>query len=334
MRNGRPLRFLALVLGGWTVIRISILWPVVNQAATVLGSVAASPAEAADAPPLPSPTARPSESRIQSEQYVVRRRGVPPLSAAPAAFGGSTVDWTMPRQSAGDSPHPPLRAVEPVLAAGLPAASSVKRWSASLWLVARRGSGAGRGFTGPQLGGSQAGVRIAYLLDRRHRLAIAARIASPLGAGQRDAAIGIEWQPTRWPIRVVAEQRFTLGPGRGGPTIGAIGGFGPSAIGSGFRLEGYGQAGYIARRNGEGFADGALRLSHPLVSIGRVKLDLGAATWGAAQKGAARVDVGPSLGLTLPVARCPIRLSLEWRERVAGNAQPVSGPALTLGADF
>jgi hypothetical protein len=36
----------------------------------------------------------------------------------------------------------------------------------------------------------------------------------------------------------------------------------------------------------------------------------------------------------LPVRSHSLRLSLDWRERVAGNAMPRSGPALTLGADF
>ncbi|WP_204317143.1 hypothetical protein, partial [Klebsiella aerogenes] len=30
----------------------------------------------------------------------------------------------------------------------------------------------------------------------------------------------------------------------------------------------------------------------------------------------------------------PLRIALDWRQRVAGEARPGSGPALTLGADF
>jgi hypothetical protein len=345
MRNGRPLRFLAVVLGGWTAVRVVILWSGNPPPALVLSAVpkaAARPIANAGAfrtPPPGMARAWPIALRPvpRTRRPVPRTRRIVPLpsgAVAGAAAHQPPPDGILAAAASIVDEHqimPPL----PKLTAGLPAADNeLSRWSASFWLVARRGSGSGQGFSGPQLGGSQAGARIAYLLDRRHRVAITARVASPLGNGQRDAAIGIAWQPFKLPIRIVAEQRFTLGPGRGGPTIGLIGGFGPAAIGHGLRLEGYGQAGYIARRDGEGFADGALRLSHPLASIGRTKFDLGAATWGAVQKGAARVDVGPSLGWTVPVAHHAMRVSIEWRARVAGNAQPVSGPALSLGADF
>ena len=337
MRNGRPLRFLAIVLGGWIAARVAILWP--GEGPPVL-ALPALPGQSigAEIKTPPSPGERPAGSASPVVIPLAWRNAHDGNSGRRRTKTGRAtpeiIDWALQGAPGSDGPVLQNRA-SPPLVASLPSATHhPSRWSASIWLVARRGTGSGQGFAGPQLGGSQAGIRIAYDLDRRHRLAVAARIASPLGAGQRDAAIGIAWQPTRWPVRLVAEQRFTLGPGRGGPTIGAIGGFGPARIGHGVRLEGYGQAGYIARHDGEAFADGALRVSHPLVSLGRIEFDLGAATWGAVQKGAARIDAGPSLGLVLPVAHHPIRLALEWRERVAGNAAPASGPALTIGADF
>ena len=64
------------------------------------------------------------------------------------------------------------------------------------------------------------------------------------------------------------------------------------------------------------------------------RIDLGLGAWGAAQRGASRVDAGPWLSTALPVAGRSLRLSLEWRQRLAGRATPSSGPALTIGTDF
>ena len=245
------------------------------------------------------------------------------------------MDWA---SSAGGAPGEPGQQEQdsPPLVPGLPsAARPPSRWSASIWLVVRRGGGSGRGFTGPQLGGSQAGARIAYLLDRRHRLAVAARVASPLGMGQRDAAIGIEWRPMAMlPVRLIAEERLPLDGGRAAPAIGAVGGIGPTPIAAGFRLEAYGQAGMIDRGRPHGFADGAARAARPLATIGGFRLDGGGGVWGGAQQGAARLDIGPTIGVALPAGTLPMRLTLDWRQRVAGQARPGSGVALSLGADF
>ena len=215
-----------------------------------------------------------------------------------------------------------------------PPARLPSRWSGSAWLVARGGAGIAPGGLGGQLGESQAGARIAYLVDRRHRIALAARVTTPLGRGLREAAVGVEWQPTRLPVRLVAEQRFAIDGGRGGPALGVVGGVGPVALPLAFRLEAYGQAGVIRRAATEPYADGAARVAHPLAAIGGVRVDLGAGAWGGAQRGAARLDLGPSLGVSLPLGKQRVRATLDWRQRVVGDARPGSGTALTLGTDF
>jgi len=52
------------------------------------------------------------------------------------------------------------------------------------------------------------------------------------------------------------------------------------------------------------------------------------------QRGAARLDIGPSLGLALPLGTRTLRLAADWRQRIAGPSRPNSGPALSLGTDF
>jgi hypothetical protein len=95
-----------------------------------------------------------------------------------------------------------------------------------------------------------------------------------------------------------------------------------------FRLEAYGQAGVVGAGSRDLFVEASARAAHPAGG----GISLGAGVWGAAQPGAARFDVGPSLTLRLP--QLGANLSADWRFRAAGRAQPGSGPALTLHTDF
>ncbi|MDT8759291.1 hypothetical protein MZO42_11335 [Sphingomonas psychrotolerans] len=221
---------------------------------------------------------------------------------------------------------PPLR-VQPETLSALPS-----RWSASGWLVARAGTGIGAAPGASQLGGSQAGLRIAWLAWPRQRLAVVGRAVTPLRGKGAEASLGLEWQPTDTPVRLVAEQRFGLDGTRGGPGLGVIAGF--DTVAAGFRLESYSQAGVIRRSRAETYADGAIRATRPVAETGPLRLALGAGVWGAVQRDAARFDLGPSATLALPLGKQNVRLALDWRQRVAGDARPGSGLALTLGSDF
>jgi hypothetical protein len=242
--------------------------------------------------------------------------------ASPARF-----EYDIPTivSRAGDTPLP--RAAQPDRLY-----SSPSRWSGSTWLVARAGTGLGAAPGGSQLGGGQAGIRLAYMLLPKQRLAAVARAVTPLRGKGAEVSLGIEWQPTRAPLRLVAEHRFGLGGTPGGPGLGAITGYdGP--IARGFRLEAYGQAGAIRRTRIETYADGAVRVARGVIE-GRVRLAFGAGAWGAIQRDASRLDLGPSVTLALPIGGQQARLALDWRQRVAGDARPGSGLALTLGSDF
>jgi hypothetical protein len=130
-------------------------------------------------------------------------------------------------------------------------------------------------------------------------------------------------------LRIAAERRQAVGgAGRSAFALLAHGGVSDLPVAAGFRLDAYGQAGVVGARSRDLFADGAARLTLPL--DGKKRLALGAGAWAAAQPGVSRVDVGPSATLRLPGAS----LSLDWRVRVAGNAGPASGPALTVATGF
>ena len=71
-----------------------------------------------------------------------------------------------------------------------------------------------------------------------------------------------------------------------------------------------------------------------MLRAGKAQLRLGAGAWGGAQDGAKRLDLGPSASFDLPVGRVNTRLSADYRFRVAGDAAPGSGAAVTFSAGF
>jgi hypothetical protein len=337
---GRPIRFLALVALGWIGVRIAFLWSQTGSLPEAIKAVVPlllprATAGAVAAPPQGRPA--PAASLRSIVAVEPRRPAIRVTVAAPPEPDPGRVQMALlalvqygtPAMAFGDAaPQPLPLAAQPE---HLPIAPS--RWSASAWVVARAGAGLGAAPGGGQLGGGQAGLRVAYLLLPAQRVAGFARVATPLKGKGAEASIGLEWQPMRAPLRFVAEQRFGLDGTKGGPGIGVITGFdGPAA--AGFRLESYGQAGAIRRARTEPYADGAVRATRTLFESRRTRLALGAGVWGAAQRDAARLDIGPSATLALPLARQNVRIALDWRQRVAGDARPGSGLALTLGSDF
>jgi hypothetical protein len=330
-RGGRPLRFLAVTLIGWTALRVAMLWPAAPTAATLIETLVPpavatqSPLPIANGPP-PAPT---GIARARASHPVHREPAAPHRLAALAMDG--LVRFDDPQIGA---PAPVAIAQPRAFSFLMPGVRQPQHhWSIDFWLLARRGATPHDGFGGSQLGGSQAGVRLAYKLDAPHRLAAFARADTPLSGKGREVAAGLDWQPTRLPIRIIAEQRVPLDGGKAVPAAGMVGGVGPVEH-HGLRLEAYGQAGIVARHGGEGFVDGAVRASRSLGQLAGLDFDLGAGVWGGAQRDAARLDLGPTLGVTLPVRHHAIRIALDWRERVACDARPGSGPTLTIGASF
>lgn len=339
--SGRPLRFLGGVVGGWIVLRVVLLLPAVPPLPPLPVRIAGAPKPPVQPVALAAfaaPVAVIKAPLLRSLPAMVAPIWHPspgdPRRVALALLELTRVGEAEPIEAASEAPTAlePQAAAPPFSPVLLPPGASRNRWHGAIWLVGREGQGLG-GPYGGQLGGSQAGARITYALDKTGRLAVAARIASPIGTRGAEGAIGLEYQPTRLPVRVVAEQRIAIDPGGGGPAVGVVGGVGPVAI-HGFRLEAYGQAGVIGRGGGIGYADGAVRVERRVAGRGQVELAAGAGAWGAVQPGAARLDVGPTMGVTVPFGDQKLRLSLEWRERIGGRAAPGSGPAITLGADF
>jgi hypothetical protein len=167
----------------------------------------------------------------------------------------------------------------------------------------------------------------------RERLFLSGRFYSPLSDAEgAEAALGVEWQPVRTvPVRLLAERRQAVGrDGRSAFALLAHGGVSEQPLVGAVTLDAYVQAGLVGLKSRDGFADGAVRLAAPVA--GDVSVGIG--VWGAVQPGVSRVDLGPNLSYRLPAFGDRIRVSADWRVRVAGDARPGSGPALTLSTDF
>jgi hypothetical protein len=139
------------------------------------------------------------------------------------------------------------------------------------------------------------------------------------------------------PVSAAAEVRAVEGPAglKIQPSAFLVTELAPVVLPVELQAEIYAQAGYVGGAFATPFADGQLRVDRALAEIGRITARIGAGAWGGAQKGAARLDVGPAATIWLPVSRSGgARLALDWRLRVAGDAKPESGPALTLSGGF
>jgi len=331
--RGRPLRFLAMVTIAWIGVRVALLWP---RAGSLPAAIeAALPRDRA------VPHRRPSAGMPLRAPVPIPRRPIPPprMRSPPPAYRvplgeeHPSVQLALMALAQYGAVSLPSLLPQPAREAPAPASAPERldplpdRWSLSMWMVAR-GEGNLGAAPGGQIGGGQAGARAAWLVSPRSRIAAYGRFTAPLRGRDREAALGLEWQPTRAPIRLVVERRFGLDRNPGGTGLGTIAGI--DAEWRGFRLEAYGQAGAVLRRRADPYADGAVRGTRMIGANGPVRFALGAGAWGAAQRDAQRLDIGPSA--TLAVRN--LRLALDWRQRVAGGARPGSGPALTLGADF
>jgi len=326
--NGKPLRFLGVTIGAWALARVAML---AGDAAPLPALVRALAPAAAAAVPRFAPIARRGEAALPIGAWPITAVASPPSIEHPTRPA-----VVPPQRPPAQTPAAPPAAMDgvPALPPPLvptPFARSPGRFAGSLWAIGR-GAGSDRSVPGAQLGGSQVGVRVTYALGEARRLALAARVSTPLEGRGREAAAGIEWRPVDAPVRLIAERRWSLDGGRGGPTVMVVAGLPPTRIGP-LSAEAYAQAGAIARGQVDGFADGAARLS-ALLPTGRLKLDLGIGAWGGAQPGAARLDIGPSLGVGVPVGGRRVRVTLDWRQRIAGRARPGSGPAVSIGSDF
>ncbi|HEX8840529.1 MAG TPA: hypothetical protein VF750_08695 [Sphingomicrobium sp.] len=182
---------------------------------------------------------------------------------------------------------------------------------------------------GGQLGASQAGARLLFNLNRQ--IAFAARVSSPVGRRGGELAAGVRVRPlVSIPVWVTAERRQMIGKyggGRNDFALYAEGGVYEMPLPWQFSLDSYFQGGVVGIQSRDPFFDGSFTMTRPLFR----NFSAGFGVWGGVQPGLSRLDVGPRVTMKV---RKNLKVHLDWRQKLIGNARPGSGPALTLAGDF
>ena len=236
-------------------------------------------------------------------------------------------------------------AAAPMLAALPPRVTpAAPRGSGDAWLLLRQDTTTPFVSGRPSYGRSQAGAVIRYRLASESALRPEAYLrasAALAGAREQEVAAGLSARLLAGlPVRFAAEARVEktgLGT-RLSPAAFAVTEFPPLGLPLGARAEVYAQGGYVGGQFATAFVDGQARLEHPLLRRGEIELSAGVGAWGGAQKDAARLDIGPTAAVSFRLgpgsSRARGRVAADYRFRVAGDAEPSSGPALTLSAGF
>jgi len=225
--------------------------------------------------------------------------------------------------------------------------NNVDRWSLDAFAFYRAGSNSNSISQGrvPVYGASQLAANLQYRLapasPHDPRVFVRAYRAF-VPDGENEIAGGFSARPRGdLPVRAFAEVRFTdnaFGTDVR-PAVYAVTEIVPTRLPLEFTLETYAGAGYVGGNAATAFVDGQATVTREIVSLegagGQpLRLSLGGGSWGGAQEDASRLDVGPTMRLDLNLGEVPARISLDWRERVAGDAAPTSGLAATVSTRF
>ena len=372
-RRGQPLIALVLVMVSWVGARAA-LWdvsviqpPAASAAETNTNPAAIVPPRQLPVITLPS---RPERAAAAPLVRPTTQAPAAPLAAPtttppphPAAIQLETEPPVSPRVAAGHQelwlagmnllPADPAIAMAPTvprLPVGPAAAKAgASHWSADGWVLLRSGgnmfNAPGAGLPGAVIpagfyGGSQAGLILRYYLAPGSRLNPALYLRGSSGTERprgEELALGFSLRPIPGlPVRLMTEGRVTRTTSGTiiRPAAALVSELPPARLPLGTRAEAYVQAGYVGGRGATAFVDGQARLEKPLVRASSFELRAGGGVWGGAQRGANRLDVGPTATLSFRVGPVGTRLSADYRFRVAGAAAPGSGPVVTLSAGF
>lgn len=353
--TGRPLLALAGLLACWIGARVAV-WELPERPA-VLGtpparfidlastaSAEGSSGEKEHATTAPIGTVRVALARVALADVRVR--------AHHPNGSGSEAPTTVPHVSLIQSPNslnPPVLAARPGTAAPDPTASRFKqpggatvppdRWSADLWLAAREGGTTGISGNVPTYGASQAGAVVRYRLapTSQHDPAAFVRVVQVIGRREGDLAAGVAARVLPGvPITAHLEARASRRGARVDirPAAFVAAGIDDARLALRLSARGYAQAGYVGGPDATAFADGSIVVERQALRTDKLTVGAGGGLWAGAQRGASRLDLGPSASLRIPLGKGSARVALDYRFRLAGNAAPASGAALTLSAGF
>lgn len=244
-------------------------------------------------------------------------------------YGGSVPFAQAASSAAGSSPVAPERQSTPALAAApAPRRLLPENVSLSSWAMMRKIAGSDSLASGGMLGGSQAGARLLWRFDPR--LSASLRASAPINSQRGiEAAAGLRYQPfARLPVAVTLERRHAFRDyGQSAFALFGEGGVYARPMPFNSTLDAYFQGGVVDFNDPDWFVDGQMALTRPVWR----NLSAGFGVWGGGQPGLHRIDVGPRASLRIGHG---MRVHVDYRYMLSGNARPGSGSVLTLAGDF
>lgn len=344
--RGRHFAFLGLICTTWVAGRIGFLSfsedrtsHVVNEGVSPMPSQpreVGSPARVVASEPTVSVCCFGGMQKALVPLPAVRQlRSINFGGAGVAPFVPARVDEAASVQPAGPvtiAAHPSLQLQKP----GSPPATD-KRLQLYLYSFLRSGGKDPALAVSPQYGGGQSGFVATYDLGTSGKSGLAILMRGAVAhenTRERELAGGVRWRPSqRLPVTVTAERRFRANrPDAFAAYV--AGGVSDVRLPLKVRFEGYAQGGVVLGRDGGAFADFIARGDRKLMNMGRLAIAGGAGLWGGGQADIYRIDMGPTARADLATGRVSVRLSADWRFRIAGNAKPGNSPAVTLSTSF
>lgn len=267
------------------------------------------------------PSGFPTPLRVAAEESPMNKRGTTPLTLVSETKAG-TFFRASKKQTDGAAPN------------------RMTLYAFSFW---RAGGGNGAAGFAPaaQYGGSQTGMIATWdILGKAGRgPALLARVATTPDGRDREGALGVRWQPDhRWPVSLSIERRFRDGQ-KDAFAAYVAGGFSEQIFRERIKIDAFGQAGLLHRdapgiRPTIAFYDTQIRATHPAFNVLKTPVAIGVGGWAGGQTGASRLDLGPTVSIPIDAGPALLQLQLDWRFRLAGNARPRDGPALTVSTGF
>lgn len=358
--TGKPLIAFSMILGGWIFARI-MLWqspflPVLDARSSYPFAERAAPESPTEANERPMAGHNPVAVSAHAAPAIIRatQRQTPqigPIVESHAYRGGTGHHLLMmaafnyaPQFAGAQSGFIQAPLPFPTGRNATRAARPAKadRWLFDAWAFVREGAGRPSA-AGPVIatyGGSQAGAVLRYRLRPDSGLdpkAYLRAVSSLSGPGQQDVAAGVSLKPVRTlPLLVAAEARVSQSGDatRLRPAIMVVSDAAPVHLPLGMRATSYAQAGYVGGEFATAFADGQAVVDCEVARFNLATVRAGVGSWAGVQKGAHRVDVGPTIHTDITVAQKPVLIAVDYRQRVDGNASPRSGFALTVSTSF
>jgi hypothetical protein len=278
--------------------------------------------------PVYVPMPAPSAARSGPPQIVYLDRP-PSIPAEINVYGGAPPMLESGHSAAASMAPPPV-----LVPQSTPSFGEVKlprlpeRLSISSWAMMRNQAGSDSLANGGQLGGSQAGARLLWRFDPH--LSASLRASAPINSQRGvEGAIGLRYQPLiKIPVAFTLERRHAFRDyGQSAFALFAEGGVYGRPMPWGATLDSYIQGGVVDFNNPDWFVDGQAAVSRPIWR----NLSAGLGVWGGAQPGLGRLDVGPRASLRIGNR---MRVHLDYRYQLVGNAAPGSGTVVTLAGDF